>query len=172
MRGIGHWIVGVLALSATTLSAQTVPSPLSTNSPISLNAHTNVSSAADLAAEELVLTGVVNIGSLKRAFVRIERKGEPAQHYTLEENQQVGGVETIAIDAVRASVTLRYRGKVREITLHQPTGASASQVALEKEKDISHTRHHAQRAQLDRENDERLAAEERDRTVKASERQR
>jgi hypothetical protein len=172
MGRIGHWMIGALALIATTLSAQIVTVPLSTNSPMSLNANTNVSSVVDLATEELVLTGVVNIGTLKRAFLKIERRGEPAHYCTLEENQQAGDVQTISIDAVRASVTLRYRGRIREVALHQPAGASASQVAVEKEKDISHTRHHAQRAQLDRENDERLAAEERDRTVKASERQR
>ena len=159
--GLKSHLVASLLLVAAAAGAQTTPAlPLAISPQPTSVSKTNLSSAAVSAAEELVLTGVVNIGSVKRAFLKIDRPQQAAEYYTLEEGKSVGEIQTVAIDVPRARVTLRYHGTLREVALNRITGASASQVTIEKAKDLSHTQHHTRRAQLDRENDDRLAKEE------------
>ena len=120
-----------------------------------LCAQTNVAASR----EELVLTGVTEFSSYRRAFFRVEMPGQPPLHRTLAEGEQFGDVTLLTIDSEKAKVTLRYRGSLRELTFNARTGASSAPTAKEQQRDASHATHHSQRAQLERERDERENSE-------------
>ena len=116
-----------------------------------LCAQTNVAAPQ----EELVLTGITELSSYRRAFFRVETPGQTPQHRTMAEGEQFGDVTLLTINSRKARVTLRYRGSVRELTLNSRTSASPAPTAKEQQRDASHSTHHSKRAQLDRERDER-----------------
>jgi hypothetical protein len=109
--------------------------------------------------EELVLTGIADIPSYKRAFLQIDSPGQPPQFYTLAEGDHRGDIARVANDSQKAKVTLRYRGQVRELSMNTRTSGAPGPSAMESQRDASHSSHHTKRAQLDRENDERAARE-------------
>jgi len=109
--------------------------------------------------EELILTGIADIASYKRAFLQIDSPGQPSQFHTLAEGEQRGDITLVAIDTQKAKVTLRYRGHVRELSMNTRTSGRTAPSAMELQRDASHSSHHTKRAQLDREDDERAARE-------------
>jgi hypothetical protein len=120
---------------------------------------TNASSIAVVPrGEELVLTGIADFASYKRAFLRVDSPGQPPQFHTLAEGERSGDMTLVSIDSQKARVTLRYRGDVRVISMNARTSGLPSTIDLQR--DASHSAHHTRRAQLDRENDERSAAGE------------
>jgi hypothetical protein len=109
--------------------------------------------------EELVLTGIADIATYKRAFLQIDSPGQPSQFYTLAEGDHRGDITLVTIDSQKAKVTLRYRGHVRELSMNTRTSGLSAPSTMELQRDASHSSHHTKRAQLDRENDERAARE-------------
>jgi hypothetical protein len=118
-------------------------------------------------ASELYLTGLARIGEKKLAFIRIEKPGEPSRLLTLAEGENANGVDLVKIDADSAKATVRYGARLQELVLRSRGLTQRSPSLTEKEKDISHAKHHILRAKLERERDEREALEEqvRSRTI-------
>lgn len=155
----GTLTLAVLTLVVATAAGQTIVPVASVPAvkPALGATASSVTSPQNHPSERLVLTGIVGIGLYKRGFLSVERPGQPPDLYTLQENREAGGIRTIAIDLLRSRVTLQHRGQVHELTVSSGSPV-ASPADEEKEKDIAHARHHAERARRDRENDERLAA--------------
>jgi hypothetical protein len=116
---------------------------------LSLCAQTNLPAPR----EELILTGITDLSSYKRAFFRVESPGAAPQTYTLAEGQNAGDITVLTIDSHKAKVTLRYRENVRELLLNSRLSGQASPTTAEQQRDVSHSTHHRLRAQLDRERD-------------------
>jgi hypothetical protein len=150
-------LVLLLALVGMRVCGQSTP-PVRLSTETSLRQTTNASSIAGAPrSEEVVLTGIADLASYKRAFVRIDLPGQAPQFHTLAEGESSGAVTLVSIDSQKARVTLRYRGEVRVISMNARTSGLPSTIDLQR--DVSHSAHHTRRAQLDRENDERSAAE-------------
>ncbi|HEY0548500.1 MAG TPA: hypothetical protein VGF13_02800 [Verrucomicrobiae bacterium] len=156
----GLRLVLALAFAAVRVRGQSTR-PAKLEAPAAPPQTTNAQSIAAVPrAEELVLTGIADIASYKRAFLQIDSPGQPPQFHTLAEGEQRGDITLVAIDSQKAKVTLRYRGLVRELSLNARTSGAPAPSAMELQRDASHSAHHAKRAQSDRENDERAAREE------------
>jgi hypothetical protein len=136
-----------------------VPRPVSPPTP---NVKTDTS--------EIWLTGLAQMGSAKLALIRVEKPGQSPNLLTLAEGESAGGIDLVKIDAAAARVTVRYDARLRELTLRDPRINQRPMPLSEKEKDISHSKHHTLRAKLDREQDEQQAREEKAR-AKAKSRQ-
>jgi hypothetical protein len=108
---------------------------------------------AKSSGEELTLTGVMDFGSIKQAFVEVAQPGEPTGRYTLRYGRKAGDMELVTLDAAHARVVLKYRGKIHELRIR---GSSSSVSDSERQKDLSHSQYHTQRAKLEREKDEQL----------------
>jgi hypothetical protein len=119
---------------------------------------------------EIWLTGLAQMGSAKLAFIRVEQPGQSPNLLTLAEGESAGGVDLVKIDAAGARVTVHYDARLRELTLRNPEISHRPMPLSEKEKDISHSKHHTLRAKLDRERDEQQAREDQAR-AKAKSRQ-
>jgi hypothetical protein len=112
---------------------------------------------ARVTSNELWLSGLARVDSAVLAFIRIEETGKPGLILMLGEGENASGVGVVKIDMRRETVTVRYRTQLRELSLRD-RGNQQRQVAIaEKEKDLSHSKHHTLRAKLDREQDERDA---------------
>ncbi len=151
----GLRLVLVLAFAAVCVCGQSTL-PVKLEAPATPHQTTN---APSIAVEELVLTGIADISSYKRAFLQIDSPGQPPQFYTLAEGDHRGDITLVTIDSQKAKVTLRYRGHVRELSMNTRTSGLPASSAKELQRDASHSSHHTKRAQLDRENDERAAGE-------------
>ena len=149
----------VLAFTAVRVCGQSIW-PVKVETPVTPRPTTNAPSIAVAPrAEELLLTGIADIASYKRAFLQIDSPGQPPQFHTLAEGEQRGDITLVAIDTQKARVTLRYRGQVRELSMNTRTSGVPAPSAMEWQRDASHSSHHTKRAQLDREDDERAARE-------------
>jgi len=160
MSGPRLTFVLCIAVAAVRVCGQSTL-PVKTKVPATPPPSTNLqSNAAVPRAEELVLTGITDIASYKRAFLQIAVPGQPSQFHTLAEGQHSGEITLLTIDSHKSKVTLRYRGAVRELSLNTRTSGSPVPSAAELQRDASHSAHHAKRAQLDREHDEREGREQ------------
>jgi len=102
----------------------------------------------------IVLTGIVelpattNSSVLKRAFLEID-----SVSYSLSEGQRSGAVEVLRIDSSDGKVTLRYGREVFELSFAEQANRRQAALAVERQKDVSHTEYHTARARLDRQRD-------------------
>jgi hypothetical protein len=129
------------------------PSEAATRTSVASQAATD----SRITSNELWLTGLARVDSTMLAFLRVEEPGKPAAILMLGEGENARGVGVVKIDMRREKVTVRYRTQLRELSLRD-RGNQQRQVAIaEKEKDLSHSKHHTLRAKLDREQDERDA---------------
>jgi hypothetical protein len=104
--------------------------------------------------ESLTLTGIINLPSYQRAFLKIETPGQPSRYQALAPNAHSGEVILLSINSQKNTVTVRHRGNVRELWLNTRTSERATPSAMELVRDASHSAHHTRRAQLDREREE------------------
>ena len=110
--------------------------------------------------EGLILTGITDLSSYKRAFFRVESPGSAPQTCTLAEGQKLDDITLLVIDSQKAKVTVRYRGHVSELSLNNRISGQTTPTKAEQQRDTSHTMHHRLRAQVDREQDQRHASDE------------
>jgi hypothetical protein len=101
----------------------------------------------------IVLTGIVEVPgtAVKRAFLETG-EGSGARCHSLCEGQRSGDVQVLKIDGGK-TVTVSYRGEILELAFVAPSQRGDALRNPEREKDISHAQHHAERARLDRERD-------------------
>ena len=151
-------LVLVLAFVGTRVFGQAT-TPVKVAAPITPRQTTNAPSIAVVPrGEELVLTGIADMASYKRAFLRVDSPGQAPQFQTLAEGERAGNITLVNIDSQRAKVTLRYRGELRVLAMNTRTSGLPSTADLQR--DASHSAHHTRRAQLDREIDARGASGE------------
>jgi hypothetical protein len=108
---------------------------------------------------ELVLTGIVDFRTAKWALLTRTERGKPPLRYTLTVGQKEENLEVLAIDAVSATVQVRYDGKdiVLSFESHGPPterkleDLSRKYVQQSKPFVDEHTRAHALREQREAE---------------------
>lgn len=110
-------------------------------------------------AAGLKLTGVVELGARKTAFMVREERGKPAEYLNLREGEAAHSVEVVAIDARAGEVEVRHRAK--RILLSFAGQAEAARLAeLEEQRFVEeHTRAHEINERLEREREARELAE-------------
>jgi len=111
---------------------------------------------AAMPVQELVLTGIIDISSYRRACLQIESPGRAPQFRTMAAGEQSGDITLLAIDSEKARVTVCHRGLVQELSLNRQVGPPRPSPG-ELQRDASHSAYHTKRAQLDRDRDDELS---------------
>jgi hypothetical protein len=111
------------------------------------------------AVPELVLTGIVELPpaahgapASKRVFLETVT-GSSVACYSLVEGERKGDFEILLVNSSDGKVTLRFRGKIVELSFGDQSRRVAAVRLAEQQKDASHTQYHTVRAKLDRERD-------------------
>jgi hypothetical protein len=109
---------------------------------------------------ELILTGIVHLPpNRKRAYLLLAPPAQDARPYDLMEGEQRGELEMLSIDPWAGSVRVRHRGNVVQLSFDDQWRSNEAARQAERQKDASHAAHHALRARLERERDERDRSE-------------
>jgi hypothetical protein len=91
------------------------------------------------------------------ALLEIRTPGQEPLRCVVAEGEKVAGVELVAVNEARRSVTIQYHGSTNELTLAHLSNAGGLSEP-ERAKDLSHQEHHKLRARVERERDALEAA--------------